>query len=87
MADPEVPKEEEPIDYVKEVFGWIGFCLAWFFFISPITMFIGLIKERITYKQTPGAIFICNLLQTVLWTAYGLRLDELQMYLCNGVGA
>lgn len=70
----------------QEVMGWIGTVLCIFFFISPVTMVIQLVKKQITYKDINILIFICNFLNCCIWTAYGIRQEKPQMYACNGIG-
>ena len=72
---------------VGEIFGWIGSVLAIIFYISPVVPFYDLIKEKITYKETPGVLLIMSFFNCILWGVYGLRGDKIQVWLTNFLGA
>lgn len=78
--------DDEGTDYVKEVFGWIGSVLSIFFFFGPLVSAVNTIKGKCSYKEMNPFSLFTNISNCVLWVAYGLRLGEMQMYVCNGVG-
>ena len=77
---------DEPVNYFKEIFGWIGAALSIFFFIGPLTLVIETFKGKRNYKDMNPYMLFINMSNCVLWVAYGLRLGELQMYVTNGTG-
>ena len=74
-------------DIIGEIFGWIGSVLAIIFYISPIVPFYSLIKEKITYKETPGVLLMMSFFNCILWGVYGLRGDLIQVWVTNFLGA
>ena len=76
----------EEDDLVGEIFGWVGTAISICFFIAPIVPFSKLIKEEIEWKDIPGVLLICSLLNCVLWLNYGLLLNRFIVYFSNGVG-
>ena len=76
----------EDEDLVGQVFGWIGSAFSLFFFIAPVVPYSQLIKEEITYKESPGILLICTFFNCVLWVNYGLKLDRFIVYFANGMG-
>ena len=60
-------------DIIGEIFGWVGTVLATIFYLSPIVPFSSLIKNEITYKDTPGALLIMSFFNCILWGVYGLK--------------
>ena len=77
---------DEPVNYFKEIFGWIGAALSIFFFIGPLTLVIETFNGKRNYKDMNPYMLFINMSNCVLWVAYGLRLGELQMYVTNGTG-
>ena len=77
---------DEPVNYFKEIFGWIGAALSIFFFIGPLTLVIETFKGKRNYKDMNPYMLFVNMSNCVLWVAYGLRLGEPQMYVANGTG-
>ena len=73
-------------DIIGEIFGWVGSVLATIFFLSPIVPFSSLIKDEITYKDTPGVLLIMSFFNCILWGVYGLRGDLTQVYVTNFLG-
>lgn len=79
-------KKDEGVDYVKEVFGWMGSVLSIFFFFGPLVSVIDTFKGKCSYKKMNPFSLFTNISNCILWVAYGLRLGEKQMYVCNGIG-
>ena len=73
-------------DIIGEIFGWVGTVLATIFYLSPIVPFSSLIKNEITYKDTPGALLIMSFFNCILWGVYGLRDNLIQLYITNFLG-
>ena len=77
----------EEDDLGSQIFGWIGTVLALYFFISPVVPYLKLIKGEKTYKEVPGILLLCSLLNCVLWCDYGLLLNRYSVYFANAIGA
>ena len=73
-------------DLVGDIFGWMGSVISVVFFIAPVVPYYNLIKEKITYKETPGILLICSYINCVLWVVYGIKLSKLQVYTTNSIG-
>lgn len=73
-------------DLIGDLFGWVGTAIATYFYISPVVPFVKVVKEEISYKDSPGILLICSFMNCILWADYGLILDRLQVYLANGIG-
>ncbi len=73
-------------DTFQIVAGWLGNALALFFFISPIFLIINLYKEKIKAKDVPYILLIANVMNCVLWTAYGVLKNDNQVWIINGTG-
>ena len=78
--------EGQESDLVGDIFGWAGTVISFVFFVTPIVPFIDLIKGKITYKETPGALLICSFMNCILWAVYGVKLERAQVYTANGLG-
>ena len=72
---------------VGDIFGWIGSVISVVFFIVPCVPFYKLIKEKITYKETPGVLLICSVINCIFWVVYGVKLDLTQSFITNAIGA
>ena len=68
------------------IFGWVGTVLATYFYIAPIVPYLKLIKGQLTYKEVPGILLLCSLINCVLWSAYALLKNQFNNYLANGLG-
>jgi solute carrier family 50 protein (sugar transporter) len=77
--------EEE--DLTKDIFGWTGTVISFFFYIAPVVPYLKLIKGEKTLQESPGVLLICSLLNCILWSDYGLIGDKFQVYFANGIGA
>jgi len=77
----------EEDDLGSQIFGWVGTALATYFYIAPVVPYLKLIKGQITYKEVPGILLICSLLNCLLWADYGLLTDQFSVYFANGLGA
>lgn len=78
-----MPQED---DLVGQIFGWVGTALSIFFLFAPAVPFRKLMKEEITYKDSPGLLLVFSFLNCILWADYGLINNKAQMYVANGVG-
>ena len=74
-------------DLVGDIFGWIGSVISVVFFIVPCVPFYKLIKEKITYKETPGVLLICSVINCIFWVVYGVKLGLTQSFITNAIGA
>ena len=76
-------------DVAMDVFGWVGTCIALFFFISPCTLMYGLIVGKKTLVDIPWILLLANCANCILWTVYGLQQfdDKVQVWACNSVGS
>ena len=72
---------------VGDIFGWIGSVISVVFFIVPCVPFYKLIKEKITYKETPGVLLICSVVNCIFWVVYGVKLGLTQSFITNAIGA
>ena len=72
---------------VGDIFGWIGSVISVIFFIVPCVPFYNLIKEKITYKDTPGILLICSVINCIFWVVYGVKLGLTQSFITNAIGA
>ena len=73
-------------DLAGDIFGWVGSVISVVFFIVPCVPFYNLIKGKITYKETPGVLLICSVVNCILWVVYGVKLSKAQVYSTNGIG-
>ncbi len=71
-------------DYV----GYLGNAFALFFFFSPVKDMIGLFKGKEDVNNIPYLIFLCNILNCVLWVTYGFLpiVNKPPIYICNLIG-
>ncbi|KAI3848587.1 hypothetical protein MKW92_052645 [Papaver armeniacum] len=72
---------------ISFIVGVIGNVVAILVFLSPITTFRGIVKKKATgnFKAIP---YICTLLNTSLWTYYGLlKPGGMLLVTVNGAGA
>lgn len=76
--------EEE--DLVGELFGWVGTAISFYFYLAPVVPFMKVLREEISYKDSPGILLISSFLNCILWADYGLLLDRAQIYFANGIG-
>lgn len=66
--------------------GIVGNAISVFFYISPITLFISLIKGKTTTDKIPYLMFVINVINNVLWVVYGLQLKNVQLWAGNAIG-
>ena len=71
---------------VESIFGWIGFVISTYFYMSPVVPFLKVIKGEKYYKDAPGILLICNIMNCILWTDYGLLKDSFQLYFTCALG-
>ena len=71
----------------ESIFGWIGFAISTYFYISPVVPFLKVVKGEKYYKDAPGILLICNLMNCTIWADYGLLKDSFQLYLTCSLGA
>ena len=79
-------QEEEKESTFGEIMGWLGLTVSMYFFISPIVPYMKLMREKISYSDTPGVLLICSFMNCILWAAYGIRKEKQQVYLANSLG-
>ena len=72
---------------VENIFGWIGLAISTYFYMSPVVPYVKVLKGEKYYKDAPCILLICNLLNCIIWTDYGLLEDSLQLYLTCSIGA
>jgi uncharacterized protein with PQ loop repeat len=70
----------------SSIVGWMGNCLALFFFLSPAVEFWKVWKGKIEIKHISYLMIIVNVVSCILWVAYGLIIKALIVYVCNGTG-
>ena len=77
----------EPIvdSTLAAVVGWIGNCLSWFFFLSPLPLFIEMTKTN-SHEKIPGLMLLFNTLNTGFWVVYGFAGAGNIVWICNGIG-
>ena len=63
---------EQEEDLVAVIVGWIGTFLATYFFVSPVIPYIKVLKGEMKISDSPGILLICNMINTIIWTTYGL---------------
>ncbi|RZC53095.1 hypothetical protein C5167_011945 [Papaver somniferum] len=71
---------------ISFIVGVIGNVVAMLVFLSPITTFRGIVKKKAT-GNFKGIPYICTLLNTSLWTYYGLLKPDGLLITVNGAGA
>lgn len=71
---------------IGDVSGWIASCLSIYFYFSPIVPIFSLLKGETSYKNLPIFLFICTIINCLLWTTYALIVDRLQLYITCGTG-
>ena len=74
-------------DIIESVFGWVGTIISIFFYIAPVAPFLKVLKEQMTYKDSPGILLICSFMNCILWADYGLAKNTTQVYVANSLGS
>jgi len=77
---------EQEEDLVAVIVGWIGTFLATYFFVSPVIPYIKVLKGEMKISDSPGILLICNMINTIIWTTYGLVGNTFQVYFNNCFG-
>lgn len=67
------------------IVGLIGSFLALTFFISPVVLFVESQKTK-NLEKIPFLLILTNIINTVLWSMYGLSRNQFSQYLCNLIG-
>jgi hypothetical protein len=62
-----------------------GIAINWFFFISPIFLFLEVTKTR-EVKKIPEYMLICNTLDTCFWVVYGMSGGGTPIWISNSAG-
>lgn len=78
--------DSDELGTFSEVMGWIGTCISIIFYFLPGQIVLELIRKKITTKEVNIAVFLLNVLNGLLWTAYGARKDKMQVIIANGTG-
>ena len=73
-------------DLVGDIFGWVGTVIAIYFYVAPVVPFIKVLKEELSYKDSPGILLICSFMNCILWSDYGLANNKFLVYFANGIG-
>ena len=71
---------------IENIFGWIGLIISTYFYCSPVVPFIKVLKGEMNYKDSPGILLICNMINCILWIDYGLLKNSLLVYLTCSIG-
>ncbi len=79
----ELTKEKSTFQVVV---GVIANATALFFYFSPLLIVYNLIKGKIKANTVPYFLLICNVANTLLWFLYGLKKEDIQVWLINTVG-
>jgi len=76
-------------DIGKQILGWIGTAFALFFFISPFTLMMNLIKGKQDINLIPWILLMANIGNCILWAVYGyLQFEQdTQVWVCNSIGS
>lgn len=78
--------EYNPQNNIGDIVGPIGSTLALFFFLTPGVLMYSLHKRTVEPSKVPYVIMMANIMNCVLWFAYGLQIKNLSVWLCNMVG-
>jgi len=70
----------------KSYVGIIGNIFAMLLFIAPITLMIKLHKNQVDPLKVPFLVMMMNIMNCVLWLAYGILAKDIFFMVCNGVG-
>ena len=71
---------------IEAIFGWIGLAISTYFYLSPVVPFLKVLKGEIHYKDSPGLLLLCNIMNCILWIDYGLLKNSFQLYLTCAIG-
>jgi hypothetical protein len=78
---------DAPGGVAADIIGWFGNAFALFFFISPALIFYQLIHKKITIDKIPYPMILANIMNCIMWLAYGILKDDYIVYICNGLGS
>lgn len=70
---------------IASIFGWCGNGLSWFFFLSPLPLFLEMSKTK-KHEKIPGAMLLFNTLNTGFWVVYGFAGAGDKVWICNSIG-
>jgi solute carrier family 50 protein (sugar transporter) len=73
-------------DVLRLIFGWTGTGLAMIFYIAPVVPMYKLLNDQVKVKDVTGVLLICSFMNCILWTDYGLLINDFTVYFANGVG-
>jgi hypothetical protein len=64
---------------------YCGIALNWFFFISPIFLFLEVTRTR-EINKIPEYMLLCNTLDTCFWVVYGMSGGGTPIWISNSAG-
>ena len=73
-------------DELKIIFGIVGSITSSLIYLSPIIPFYNILKNELKYKKYPGLVLMLSLMNCILWTVYGLKIDDKYIYISNTIG-
>ena len=73
-------------ELIKSIFGWIGFTISIYFYLSPVVPFIKVVKGEIKYKDAPFILLLCNIMNCIMWIDYGLVKNTFLVYFTCAIG-
>ena len=71
---------------IENIFGWIGLIISTYFYCSPVVPFIKVLKGDMKYKDFPGILLMCSMMNCIFWIDYGLLKNKIQVYLTCSIG-
>lgn len=71
---------------IENIFGWIGLAISTYFYLSPVVPFLKVLRGEMDYKDSPGILLLCNIMNCILWIDYGLLKNSFQVYLTCTIG-
>lgn len=74
-------------DTIQETSAWIGACLNLYFFITPITPYINVVKGKLNYDDTPGRYVTVIYVNSICWYTYAELIFSDQLRLSYIIGA
>ena len=67
------------METIQEIFGWTGMCLTIISFLTPIPIYIKVIKGEMNFEEAPGVMIIICYINSFCWFIYGVLTFNYQL--------
>ena len=75
------------MEKVQESFGWVASCSTMVSFITPVFLYLNVIRGRINYEDTPAIYVITVYINSCCWYIYGDMTFSDQVKYCYLIGS